>query len=151
MGSAVALRRDTKSPVRSKDEFRALLEKTLTELDADDRAGAVLRASGLHVRFSFPDLGLVLNVAAAEDEEHYLRWGFSDGADWSPKLELEMDSAVANGYLQGRESLAVAIARGRVRSRGTSRVALLYLPAIRLLCEPYRQVISADYPHLALG
>ena len=43
-----------------------------------------------------------------------------------------MDSATANGYLQGRESLAVAIARGQVRCSGDLKTALVYLPALRL-------------------
>ena len=43
-----------------------------------------------------------------------------------------MSAEVANRYLQGRESLAIAIARGQVRCRGESRAALAYLPAARL-------------------
>ena len=62
-----------------------------------------------------------------------------------------MDSEVANRYLQGKESLAIAIARRRVRCRGESKVALLYVPAMRLLCEPYRRVVAAEYPHLAIA
>ena len=57
-----------------------------------------------------------------------------------------MDSDVANRYLQGRESLAIAIARGQVAVRGDSRIALLYLPALRLICEPYRRVVETEYP-----
>lgn len=153
MAGAVALRReDAKAPaVRSRAEFRDLLEKALAEVDADERSGALLRAAGLRVRFSFPDLGMVLNVAASDDPGHHLRWSFSDGQEWSPKLELEMDSDVANGYLQGRESLAIAMARRRVRCSGESLVALLYVPAIRLICEPYRRIVKAEYPHLALS
>ena len=48
-----------------------------------------------------------------------------------------MTAEVANRYLQGRESLAIAIARGQVGCRGVAD-ALLYLPAARLICEPYR-------------
>ena len=59
-----------------------------------------------------------------------------------------MSADIANRYLQGRESLAIAIARGQVRSRGEARAALRYLPAARLICEPYRRVIEADYPDL---
>ena len=82
---------------------------------------------------------MVLNVAAGDDPDHPIRWSFDGRPRWSPRLELEMDSEVANAYLQGRESLAIAMARRRVRCRGEARVALLYLPAIRLICEPYRR------------
>jgi hypothetical protein len=59
-----------------------------------------------------------------------------------------MDSGVANRFLQGRESLAIALARGQAHCRGESRTALLYLPATRLLCEPYRQAVRSGYPAL---
>jgi hypothetical protein len=137
--------------VGSRAEFRRLLDRALREVDGDDRAGTLLRATGLRIRFDFPDLGLVLNVAVTDDGEHHLRWAFADGAEWKPKLELRMDSAVANAYLQGKESLAIAIARRQVRCSGEARVALLYVPAIRLLGEPYRRIVEADYPGLLLS
>ena len=153
MGSAVAARRsDSKAPVvGSAAEFRAVLERALEEVATDERSGAMLRAAALRVRFSFPDLGMVLNVAASDDPDHAIRWSFRDGPEWEPRLELEMDSEVANAYLQGRESLAIAMARRRIRCRGESRVALLYVPAIRLICEPYRRIVQAEYPHLAVA
>src|SRR3954470_18211188 len=46
----------------SEAELRALLDEVLTEVDADDRAGSLLRAAGLRVRFQLPDLGMVLNI-----------------------------------------------------------------------------------------
>jgi hypothetical protein len=152
MGTAVALRREeARAPVvRSRAEFRDVLDRTLAEVSADERVMTLLRAASLRARFEFTDLQLVLNVSAAQGPGDELRWEFSDDVPWSPKLELAMDSQVANSYLQGRESLAVAIARRRVRCRGESRVALLYVPALRLVCEPYRRVIAADFRHLVV-
>ena len=131
------------------EEFRAALESALERADDDARIGPLLRAAGLRMRFEFPDAGLVLNVATAEDEAGRLAWTFGDDVEWQPKLELTMDAKTANRYLQGRESLAIALARGQARCRGESRTALLYLPATRLLCEPYRKVVQSGYPALA--
>ena len=131
-------------------ELRSLLDDALTEVDGDDRSGPLLRAAGLKVRFRFPDVDMVLNVTTSEEAEHYLRWAFSDDVDWEPKLELLMDSQVANAYLQGRESLAIAIARGRVKAKGDTRNALLYVPALRLIVEPYRKLVKDQAPHLAV-
>jgi hypothetical protein len=128
-------------------ELRAALERALAAADADQRIGPMIGATRLRLRFEFPDVGMALNVAAAEGE-HNITWSFDDPPSWRPKLVLEMNSDVANRYLQGRESLAIGIARGNVRCRGDSRVALLYLPAARLICEPYRRVIEADFPQL---
>ena len=131
-------------------EFRDLLDGVLAETDADDQAGPILRAAGLRVRFDFPDLDLVLNVAATEDGDHHLYWGFSDDLDWQPKLTLTMDSAVANAYLQGKESLAIAIARGRVRASGDTHAALFYIPALRLLVAAYCRLVTQEHPNLVL-
>ena len=144
MGTAEA----TRSPSGSATEFRELLDEALSELDADEKSGPLLRAAGLRMRFDFPDLGLVLNVAASEEPGHHLRWEFSDAVDWEPKLNLSMDSQIANAYLQGKESLAIAIARGRVRFNGDTRCALLYVPALRLVVGPYRRLVRQEYPHL---
>jgi hypothetical protein len=144
MGTAEATRGRNRSAI----EFRDLLDEALSELDTDDKAGPLLRAAGLRMRFDFTDLRMVLNVAASEERSHHLRWKFSDAVDWEPKLNLSMDSQVANAYLQGKESLAIAIARGRVRWSGETRCALLYVPVLRLVAGPYRRLARREYPHL---
>jgi hypothetical protein len=131
-------------------EFRHLLDEVLTETDADEHAGPLLRAADLRVRFEFPDLPLVLNLAATEEGDHHLTWQFSDQVDWKPKLTLMMGSEVANAYLQGKESLAIAIARGRVQATGDTRSALVYIPALRLLVSSYSRVVTQEHPHLVL-
>jgi hypothetical protein len=144
MGTVAA----TRSRRSSATEFRELLDEVLSQLDADEKSGPLLRATGLRVRFDFPDLGMVLNVAASEEPGHHLRWEFSDAVDWEPKLNLSMDSQIANAYLQGKESLAIAIARGRVRYNGETRCALRYVPALGLVVAPYRRLVRREYPHL---
>ena len=138
----------TRSPNVSVTEFRELLDEALSELDTDEKTGPLLRAAGLRTRFDFPDLGMVLNVATSEEPGHHLRWEFSDAVDWEPKLTFSMDSQIANAYLQGKESLAIAIARGRVRYKRDTRCALLYVPALRLVVGPYRRLVRREYPHL---
>jgi hypothetical protein len=138
----------TRSRSGSATEFRDLLDEALSELDTDEKAGPLLRAAALRMRFDFTDLRMVLNVAACDERSHHLRWRFSDAVDWEPKLSLSMDSQVANAYLQGKESLAIAIARGRVRCSGDTRFALLYVPALRLVAGPYRRLVRREYPHL---
>ena len=130
------------------EEFRAALEGSLELAAADQRIEPILRAAGLRLRFEFPDCDLSLSVSTSNADEGSLSWSF-DEVDWPPKLELEMDSAVANRFLLGRDSIAVAIARGQARFRGESRIALLYLPATRLLFAPYKEVVTSEYPTLA--
>jgi hypothetical protein len=138
-----------KSPTAAA-EFQHLLDEVLTETDADDHAGPLLRAAGLRIRFEFTDLRLVLNLTATEEGSHHLSWKFSDEVDWKPKLKLQMDSNVANAYLQGKESLAIAIARGRVQASGDTRSALVYIPALRMLVGSYKRVVTQEHPHLVV-
>jgi hypothetical protein len=148
MGTRTAEAREEKSKATvPPEDFRSALELALERADADERIGPMIAATGLRIRFEFPDSGLALNIAAGGAGDQNLRWSFG-GADWPPKLELKMDSETANRFLQGRESLAIAIARGRARAQGESGVALLALPATRLLCEPYREVVRSEFPSL---
>lgn len=144
----------SEAKVADAGEFRDLFDRTLRELDGDERAGPLLRASGLSVRIEITDLDLVVRASAGEGDRQ-LTWRFEDlsgsAAPGEPaKLDLRMDSATANAYLQGKESLAIAIARGKVRCSGESRFALLYVPAMRLVVDPYRRLVRERYPHLAL-
>ena len=129
-------------------DFRAALERALRAADADERIGPRIAATRLRARFEFSDPDLVLNVAAA-DRDRNLSWSFGDDPGWDPRLRIEMDAQTANRYLQGRESLAIAIARGWVRVRGESRAALAFLPAARLISGPYRRVVDSEFPALA--
>ena len=69
---------------------------------------------------------------------------------WKPTVILEMSSEVANRYLQGRENIAIAIARGMIRASCDVRAALNLLPISRQLSACYREVLERDYPHLLL-
>jgi hypothetical protein len=136
----------------SASELREVLDRLLARVDADERVGPMLRAARMRTRFEFTDLPVALNLASAQRNlDRCVEWSFSGRAPWEPLLSLEMGSGVANSYLQGRESLPVAIARNRVRCRCQARAALLFLPAARLLSAPYRELIADDYPHLLLN
>jgi hypothetical protein len=148
MGTRTAdAREQTVTATVSPEDFRAALERALEGADADERIGPLIASTRLRMRFEFTDSGLALNIAAGGAGDRNLRWSFGE-ADWSPKLELKMDTETANRFLQGRESLAIAIARGRARAHGESGVALLALPATRLLCESYREVVQSEFPGL---
>jgi hypothetical protein len=131
-------------------ELREILQDVLEAVEADETAGTLVRAAGPRLRIQITDRALVLNLAPSDDPQRNLRWRFDDDIDWEPRLRMWMDSATANRYLQGRESLAIAIARGRVRCEGDARTALLYVPAMRFLIEPYRRLVKERFPDLAV-
>jgi hypothetical protein len=148
MGAATAVATTGEVAFRSAAELREVLDRLLEAVDADERIGPVLRAAHLRTRFEFTDMGLALNVSSAEGEEHCIEWDYGAAPRPKPRLFLAMDSGTVNRWLQGRESIAIAIARGRVRCAGESRSALAFLPVVKLLGEPYRRLIASDYRHL---
>lgn len=140
----------SKPDARAVEHFRSAVDRALAEADADERLGPLLGATRLRIRFEFTDTGLGLSVAGGERGRN-LSWSYGAASDARPQLVLAMDTATANRVLQGSESVAIAIARGQVRFSGESRAALRYLPATRLLAEPYRRVVERDFPDLLVA
>jgi hypothetical protein len=137
-------------PFASAEELREVLDRLFSEIDGDADYGATVRSARVPHRLLVPDLGVVLNVAPSEEGEHRLKWEFSDDVDWEPALSLEMESEVANRYLQGRENVAIAIARGRITCAGHSRAALNFFSVNRGLIERYSRIVKREFPHLLL-
>jgi hypothetical protein len=131
-------------------EMRAVLTELLDEVDSDSELGERLWAAHVSHRYVFTDIGLTLDVASSEEEDHNVRYGFDEGAGTEPALTLEMSSEVANRYLQGRENLAIAIARRRIRCAGKSKAVLNLLPINRQLMDCYREVLRRGHPELLL-
>ncbi len=137
------------TPFRSTSEFREVLDRIFTIMSEDPEMGPALRDADVPQRFEFDDLDLVLNVRARRGgETANLHWRWTDDVDWEPKVMMSMSSEIANRYFQGRESIPLAIARRRIRTRGDIRAALALIPITRPVYERYRSIVAADYPHL---
>ena len=131
-------------------EFRELMDKVFEIMSTDPEMGPKLRDAQTPQRFEFPDLDLVVNITAAEDaaDGHNLRWVWSDDVDWECEVEMSMDSDVANRYFQGKENVAMAIARRRIKTSGNVKKALALLPVTKPVFARYRELVEAEYPHL---
>lgn len=151
-GTIVAPTTTAEPTFASAVELQQVLDDLLTAVDADPEAGPRLRNAKVAHRFLFPDMDVVLNVNGLEEGPECLQWAFSEDISWKPQLTFEMDSPVANRYLQGEENLAIALARRRIRLTGfKARAALEFLPTSGRLIEHYRRIVARDYPHLKLG
>jgi hypothetical protein len=130
-------------------EFREVMDAIFSMMDADPEMGPKLRDADVPQRFEFSDLDLVVNIRAAdEDEDGNLYWEWSDDVDWDPKVRMTMSSATANRYFQGKENVAMAIARRRIKTGGDVKAALALIPITKPIYAQYTELVDAEYPHL---
>ncbi len=133
---------------RSVEEFREVMDRTFSLMSDDPDMGPKLREAETPQRFEFTDLDLVVNIRPGRPEEPNLAWEWSDEVTWEPKVRMTMNSETANRYFQGKENVAIAIARRRIKAGGDVKAALAILPITKPLFARYREMIEADYPHL---
>jgi len=136
------------SVFKSPQEFREVMDRTFTLMSEDPEMGPRLREADTPQRFEFPDLNMVVNIRAGEDNGPNLAWVWSDQVPWEPQVKMEMSSETANRYFQGKENVAIAIARRRIKAGGDVKAALQIIPITKPLFAHYRELIAADYPHL---
>jgi hypothetical protein len=130
-------------------EFREVMDRIFTLMSEDPEMGPKLRDADVPQRFEFEDMDMVVNIRAAEEgEEGNLHWEWSDDVGWKPKVQMKMNSDIANKYFQGKENVAVAIARRRIKTGGDVKAALSLIPITKPVYAQYREVVEDEYPHL---
>jgi hypothetical protein len=136
---------------RSEKEFRTVIDRVFSMMSEDADMGPKLRDADVPQRFEFTDLDLVVNIRASRSEEEgNLHWEWSDDVDWEPKVRMAMSSETANRYFQGKENVAMALARRRIKSGGDVKAALSLIPITKPIYARYREFVEAEYPHLAV-
>ena len=137
------------SPKNAK-EFRAVMDRVFEMMSTDSDMGPKLRDAETPQRFEFPDLDLVVNITSRDEvvDGQNLIWEWSDDVDWDPEVKMTMDSDVANRYFQGKENVAMAIARRRIKTSGNVKKALALIPITKPVYDMYRQMLENEYPHL---
>ena len=133
----------------SHTQFREVMDRAFGLMSDDPDMGPRLRAADVPQRFEFPDADLVVNIRAGRTGEGAnLHWEWTDEIDWEPRVRMTMSTDTANRYFQGKENVAMAIARRRIKTGGDVRAALEILPLTKPVFAPYAAMIRAEYPHL---
>jgi len=136
------------STFKSTLEFREVMDRTFSLMSEDPDMGPKLRDADTPQRFEFTDVDLVVNIRPGGPGEENLAWEWTDDIAWEPKVKMSMSTETANRYFQGKENVAIAIARRRIKAGGDVKAALAILPITKPLFARYREMIAADYPHL---
>ena len=135
-------------PFKSPEEFREVMDRTLVLMSEDPEVGPRMREADCPQQFSFPALEMVVNIRSGSAGEANLAWEWNDPVAWEPKVKLEMSPETANRYFQGKENVAIAIARRRIKAGGDVKSALVIIPITKPLFGRYREMIAADYPNM---
>jgi hypothetical protein len=133
----------------SSREFREVMDRVFAMMSEDPEMGPKLRDADVPQRFEFPDVDMVVNIRAAEEgEDGCLHWEWTDDVGWDAKVRMEMSSDTANRYFQGKENVAIAIARRRIKTGGDVKAALSLIPITKPVYARYRELLEREYPHL---
>src|ERR687885_74138 len=133
----------------SPGEVREGMDRGFAMMDEDLEMGPQLRDADVPQRFEFDDVDLVVNIRAARPgEDGNLHWEWTDDVDWDPKVRMSMSSETANRYFQGKENIAMAIARRRIKTGGDVKAALALIPITKPIYARYREMVESEYPHL---
>jgi len=133
----------------SHTQFREVMDRAFGLMSDDPDMGPRLRAADVPQRFEFPDADLVVNIRAGRTGEgENLHWEWTDEIDWEPRVRMTMSTDTANRYFQGKENVAMAIARRRIKAGGGVRAALEILPLAKPVLPRYAAMIRAEDPHL---
>ncbi len=133
---------------RSSEEFREVMDQVFSMMSEDEEVGPKLRDADVPQRFEFDDFDLVVNIRAGQEGEGNLHWEWTDDVDWEPRVRMKMSSETANRYFQGKENVAMAIARRRIKTGGDVKAALSLVPITKPVYARYRELVEAEYPHL---
>ena len=138
----------------SKDEFKTVMDGAMELMSTHATMGPRLRRARVPQRFIFPDMKLVLNMTAADDARadtgQHLYWVWGDKErDWEPDVELMMDSDTAIRYFQGKVNVPIAIARGRIKTKGKIAKSLKLIPMTKPVYTLFREWLDENgYEHL---
>jgi hypothetical protein len=134
---------------KSKREFVEIMDDLFSMMSTDPSVGPKLAAARVPQRWEFTDLKLALNVTYADPKTaqkgHFLKWVWGDeDCDWDCAVEMKMKSEVANRYFQGKENVPLAIARGRIKARGSVPKALKLIPITKPIYRLYREMLEDE-------
>ena len=134
----------------SPKQFREVMDRVFSMMSEDPAMGPKLRDADVPQRFEFDDFDLVVNIRAGRGDEGNLHWEWTDDVEWEPRVKMTMSSEVANKYFQGKENVAIAIARRRIKTGGDVKAALKLIPITKPVFEQYRAMLEREHPHLVV-
>ncbi|MGK2877875.1 MAG: hypothetical protein ACSLFF_04800 [Solirubrobacterales bacterium] len=126
------------------------MDQVIATLADDTEVGPQLRALGTPVEITYKDFDITVNIRAGEEGESNLVWVWSKRVKWDPTTRIEVNSDVANQFMQGKLQVARALALRKVKVRGSLTAGLRIVAISGPAFDHYRERVENDYPHLVV-
>lgn len=125
-------------PFTTADEVQTYIGGIFRAAFEDPELGPALRETGLTLQFQFSDPDATTTIVTSEGL-------VIDGdVDQAPSATMIMAADVGNGYWQGKVSLPLAMARGRIRVKGNVQALLRLAPLSKALVPLYVARLKED-------
>lgn len=122
---------------RTSDEVHEFLGGIFEEALADETIGPKLAATGMSLQMSYTDPDTTVRVDFATNE---IRTGAEALIDSDATLTMAADTA--NQYWQGKLSLPLAMARGKITVGGSAAQLLKLSPIAKSLYPRYAKMLA---------
>jgi putative sterol carrier protein len=103
---------------------------------ADPELGPKFAESGVVLGLTYTDPDSVLTIDMANRTVH------TGGSGPAPNVELFMTADTANKFWLGEVNLSLAMAKGRVKAKGSVTKLLKLVPSAKKLFPVYRQMLE---------
>jgi hypothetical protein len=127
---------------KSAEELYEIFGRLLDRVRLDSKLGRSIAAIGMifQYRYSDPEAWVTIN-ARDKPEQGYLSHVLGP-TDLKPDVTMEMDADFAHEFYLGKGNVMIAMARGRIKSRGKMTKLLKLLPVIKPIFPIYRAVLE---------
>ena len=117
-----------------------MMDRTFTLMSEDEEMGPKLRDADMPQRFEFRT-SIWSSTSAPGGPTRAPTWPGSGPttSTGSRRCRMTMSSETANKYFQGKENVAIAIARRRIKAGGDVKASLALIPITKPLYARYRR------------
>ena len=127
---------------KSAEEVYEIFGKLLDRVRMDAKVGRAI--AGIHMVFQYhysdPESWVTINARDKPEEGFFS--AVMDETDLKPDVYMEMDADFAHEFYLGKGNVMVAMARGRIKSRGKMTKLLKLLPVVKPIFPIYREVLE---------
>jgi hypothetical protein len=127
---------------KNAQELYEIFGKLFDRVKVDPRLGRAIANINMVFQYHYTDPEAWVTINARDKPaEGYLSYVFGQ-TDLKPDVYMEMDADFAHEFYLGKGNVMIAMARGRIKSRGKMTKLLKLLPVLKPLFRIYRGLLE---------